>query len=409
MPPGQGYLARPLAGVIVPQLDVNWVLPDGRAGGRMPDGTVVRLDGDAVPGDTVVWEPSAQRGHTVDGVVQARLTDSADRIDPSCPWVEACGGCDLATLRADARRAALGRMVARAFRLDSPPEVVPSPRPTGHRARIKLAIEAGRIGYRARRSHALVEVDSCGVARPEIGTALSRVRAALAGDSRGLESVELRSDGTRVVQAFRSRGPVPRAVRETLASLGDVALDGKRVAGSPRLRLEVAGVCLEAGPLAFYQVNLEANQLLVQHVLEAMTGHERVLDLYSGIGNFTLPLAARGTPVVAVEAVGQAVSDLRRSAGDLPVTAITQRVERFDPSRVAFDGVILDPPRAGAKGVLKKLARNRPRTVVYISCHAPAAARDLKELPGYRLESVRCFDLFPDTHHVETVLVLKRA
>ena len=394
------------------QLDVTWVLPDGRAGGRLPDGTVIRLDGDAVPGDTVVWEAREQRGHTVDGVVTGRITASPDRIEPACPWVQQCGGCDLAALAADARRSALARMVGRAFRLDTPPEVVPSPRATGHRARIKLALQDGLVGYRARRSHELVAIERCGVARDEINEALGALRALLAGEpahTRGLANVELRSDGARVVFAFTSAGPVPRPVRERLATLGDVALDGRRLAGQPRLELEVAGVRLSAGPKAFYQVNLEANALLVAHVLEAIGGSERVLDLYSGIGNFAVPVAARGAPVLAVEAVGQAVEDLRQAAEGLPVTAITQRVERFDPARHAFDAVILDPPRAGARGVLRKLVRNRPKRIVYVSCHVPAAARDLREAKGYRVRSVRCFDLFPDTHHVESVVVLERA
>jgi 23S rRNA (uracil1939-C5)-methyltransferase len=395
----------------VPQLDVTWVLPDGRAGGRLPGGTIVRVEGDAVPGDTVMWESTSQRGHTVDGVVHARISDSPDRITPECPWITRCGGCDLATLSQDARHRALAQMVARAFRQETPPEVVPSPRPFGHRARIKLGIRDGQVGYRARRSHDLVDVDTCRIARPEVQAALGELRATLAGSpelTRGLHEVELRSDGTRVVFAFQSQGSVPRAVRERIATLGDVALDGRKLAGNSRLVLEVAGVRLQAGPKAFYQVNLEANALLVEHVLAQLEGCERALDLYSGIGNFAVPLAARGMPVLAVESVGQAVGDLARAAEGLPVTAITQRVERFDPARHAFDAVILDPPRAGARGVLKRLVRNRPKVIVYVACHAPAAARDLKEAPGYTIRSVRCFDLFPDTHHIESVVTLVR-
>jgi 23S rRNA (uracil1939-C5)-methyltransferase len=185
------------------------------------------------------------------------------------------------------------------------------------------------------------------------------------------------------------------------------------VAGVPTLTLEVDGVQLRASPRAFYQVNLEANGLLVAWVREQVLQRrpERVLDLYAGIGNLSLPLAARGVPVAAVESEGQAVADLRHTAQRWShVSAIVQRVERFDPSREAFDVVLLDPPRAGAPGILPRVVRNRPRAIVYVSCHAPSAARDLRKIRGrgYELVATRCFDLFPDTHHLETVLVLER-
>ncbi|MCA9495269.1 MAG: class I SAM-dependent RNA methyltransferase, partial [Myxococcales bacterium] len=135
----------------------------------------------------------------------------------------------------------------------------------------------------------------------------------------------------------------------------------------------------------------------------------RVLDLYAGIGNLSLPLAARGLPVIAVEAPGPGSEDLRRNAAGLPAEVHARPVERFDASRSPFDALVLDPPRAGAPGVLPKVTLLRPRVIVLVSCFAASAARDLAELKGYRAVSVRCFDLFPDTHHVETVVVLERA
>ena len=395
------------------EVELRWLLPDGRVGGALPDGTVVRADR-GLPGDRVRFEVHGHQGRTLDARVTERLVSSPDRRPAPCPWDAACGGCDLAELTPSARPGVLARMVARAFRTDLLPEVVSSPRGTAHRARIKLAIEGSRLGYRAARSHELVEIGRCGVAREEVQLAMSRVRDHLAAlpPEHGLAAVELRSDGARVVFALRSAtGEVPRSVRDGLATLGDVALDGRRLHGDPNLTLAVDGVALRASPNSFYQVNLEGNALLVEHVrtLATRVRAERAVDLYAGIGNLSLPLAAAGIPVVAVESEGQAVEDLRSATGALPVQVLRTRVERFDPSRTAFDLAVLDPPRAGAPGVLARLALNRPRAVVYVSCHAVSAARDLAELRGYRLTDLRCFDLFPDTRHVETVLMLERA
>lgn len=377
---------------------LTWLLPDGRAAGRAPDGRVVRV-ADAVPGDVV----RAEGEHFV--VDQPAHTRRA----PPCPYSAACGGCDLDQLQPDARRAALAHMVGHAFGTGAPP-VVPSPRQDGYRARIKLALRGSEAGYRRARSHDLVPVERCRIARPEVQAAHDRLRAWLEeGSAEGLEAVELRSDGSRVVFAFTSHGSVPRAVREALPTLGDVALDGRRVAGDPVLTLTVAGQALRARPGSFYQVNLEVNERLVAHVQSVLAAHgvERVLDLYAGIGNFSVPIAAAGVPVVAVEAPGAAVDDLRDNAVD-GVEVHARRVERFDVSRVAYDGAVVDPPRAGTRGALGAVVRNRPRVVVYVSCHPTGAAKEIRALSGYALADLTCFELFVDTRHIEAVAVLVR-
>ncbi len=398
------------------ELTVEWLLPDGRGAGRDEDGRVVRVRG-ALPGDRVRWAPADEPGGQP-SLVEV-CTPSAHRRASPCPWSDRCGGCDLDALQPSARCTALAATVAHALGLPEPPEVVPSPRAVGHRARIKLAIDNGKVGYRAHRSHDLVPVQTCRVARPEVQEGLQRLRTwmlEVPDGAVGLRDVELRSDGSRCVFSWtsdRKRPPAP--VRAALADLGDVALDGKRVAGDPVLTLEVDEVPLRAGPRAFYQVNLEGNAALVEWVRDRAleVQPERVLDLYAGIGNLSLPLARRGIPVLAVESEGQAIEGLKSTAKRrrwCHVQAHVARVERFDTSAHAYDVVLLDPPRAGAPGVLSKVLRNRPRRVIYVSCHAPAAARDLRQVTqsGYVLRDVLCFDLFPDTHHIETVMVLDR-
>jgi 23S rRNA (uracil1939-C5)-methyltransferase len=308
-------------------------------------------------------------------------------------------------------------MVQRALHLDGPPAVVPSPRPTGHRARVKLALQGGQLGYRGARSHALVQVDTCSVARPEVAAAIAPLRDLLR-DHPALPAadVELRSDGARVVYAFHGAGSRPSAAeREALASLGDVAWDGRAMHGDPVLRLSVAGLTLRASPDAFYQVNLEGNALLVEHVRRAIADArpERLLDLYAGIGNLGLPLAASGVPLLAVEHAGASLHDLSTTAAELGlahVRALPLDAARFDPSREPFDAVILDPPRAGAGEVLPRVLRNRPRRAVLVSCDVLAASRDHRAArdAGYTLQDVTLFDLFPDTHHVEVVSVWDR-
>lgn len=386
----------------------EWLLPDGRAGATLPDGRTVRLAG-ALPGDEVDAVVTGVRGRAVDADVVAIRVPSPDRRPPPCPHSARCGGCDLDQADPAARRRWLGAMLAHVYGRPGPVEVVASPRAEGHRARIGLHLEAGRVGYRAPRSHTLVPIERCRVARPEVQAAFERLHARLAEEPQafeGLTDVEIRTDGAATAFVFAGRAHRP----EALAPLGTVVVDGRTVHGDPLLSVDGGGGPLRVGPRAFYQVNLEANVLLGGFVREAVAAAapERVLDLYAGVGNLSLPLARAGTPVVAVESPGPGAEDLRRNARGLPVEVVALPVERFDPSRTPFDAVVLDPPRAGAPGVLPKVLRNRPKVVVYVSCFAPSAARDLAAIRGYEVAEVRGFDLFPDTHHVESVVVLRR-
>ena len=127
------------------------------------------------------------------------------------------------------------------------------------------------------------------------------------------------------------------------------------------------------------------------------------------MGNLTVPLAhAVGVPVVGVEMAGSSTADLRHNAAALPVTVVESRVERADLTRIPFDLAVLDPPRAGAAGILRRIARQRPRRIIVVSCNPVSAARDLRELSGYALTEVVCVDLFPQTHHIETLICLDR-
>jgi 23S rRNA (uracil1939-C5)-methyltransferase len=380
---------------VLPNTPVTFLWPDG-AGGAVHDGLVV-LPG-AVPGDVVSWAETGRRGKVRQGEVQEVVTPSEHRADPPCPHHKECGGCDLAHVDAQARRGFLGEAVSR--RLNQEVTVVPSPRQTAHRARIDLNIDGGRFGYRRAGSQELLEIETCHVARPEVQAAMEVLREA---DLSRVDRVEIRSDGERAVYAFQGkRAP----------DLGDVACNGRRVYGDPNLILNVAGLPLRASPNSFYQVNIEVNELLVDHVVTQVTAAAptRVLDMFCGIGNLSLPMA-RKTQVVGVDSDGQATSDLRFNAetSGLDVKVVSMKAERFDPSREFFDVVVLDPPRIGTRGLLKRICVNRPTTIIYVSCNLQSALRDLRDLPkDYKLAHAQCFEMFPDTHHLETVLVYRR-
>jgi 23S rRNA (uracil1939-C5)-methyltransferase len=203
-----------------------------------------------------------------------------------------------------------------------------------------------------------------------------------------------------------------------------MAKKGSRHWGNPSLTYTVSFqkegktgyVRLQASPESFFQVNLEQNRALVQTVLDFadLTGSERVLDLYAGIGNFTLPLAMEAHEVLGVEENGKAVEDGRLNVLENRIDRcrficgkVEDVIRKIEDRR--WDVVVLDPPRGGCKPIASLMAEWKPQRIVYVSCDPATLARDLPLLleKGYVFEDLRLIDLFPQTYHMEVVGLLR--
>lgn len=393
------------------QIEIERLLLNG-AGEAQHDGLIVQVKG-AIPGDIVKVTAISTKKRRVRASLDKIIRPSSDRVTPTCPFHETCGGCDLAHMNDSARRAAIATAVGRGIRYTDKVEVTPSPSQTGHRARIKMTVKRGVVGYLSSGTNDLVEIPHCQIARPEVNEVLAELRLALAG-SDCISSVEIRSNGSEVhVNATAIEQQHAQAASQ-LSALKNVAINGRHAHGNTRFCIDIEGQTLQIGPRSFYQVNLEVNKLLIQHILRvtARLKPGRLLDLYAGIGNIGLPIAAQGVPVVAVERDKEAIRNSVATANEAgySFTGICKSVERFDTTTEPFDVVILDPPRSGAPGVLNRIMLTRPRAIIYVSCDLFTAARDINCVlaAGYSITSVDCFEMFPQTHHIETVLVIER-
>lgn len=429
----------------VVELDVGAVAHGGHCVARL-DGRVVFVR-HALPGERVrarLTEAGAgDRFWRADAVEV--LVASPDRVPVRCavagPVVEhdgrpvaGCGGCDWQHVSTAAQRGLLADVVreqlARLARVEVP-DLVVEPVPgdddgLGWRTRVRFTVDdAGRAGLRAHRSHAVVPVEHCPIAHPEVD-------AVGAGTRRwpGTASVEVVAtpDAERlvVVEPRDAAGPgrPPRADVPPLAAPASVARRGpdgvQRVRGRTWVaeRVLVGGVRRDfrVSGAGFWQVHPGAAQTLLDAVLEAAAPApgERAADLYCGAGLFTAGLALAVGPtgaVVGVESDPRGVRDARRSLHDLPnVRLVEGRVEQVLRGRPeVLEGVgvvVLDPPRTGAgRAVVTAVLAARPRVVVYVACDPAALARDVATAAalGYRLGGLRAFQLFPMTHHVECV------
>jgi 23S rRNA (uracil1939-C5)-methyltransferase len=354
----------------------------------------------------------------------ARLVEpSPDRVVPRCAHYEGdeCGGCQLQHLSGEAqrtvRRKLVGDALTRIGRLELPdPEITPSPREWSYRTKISLAARGRRIGYhRVGAPDQVFDLARCEIARPELQAlwqAIGPRRVLLPGNLRVLV-LRLGRDGSRHVIARVTGASVwtrARELGEALAAAGTpVVLWWEPEGGAPRA---VFGAREAYPATVFEQVYPEMGDRVRRHALDGL-GEVRgthVWDLYAGIGETTRALAARGATVDSVEVDRRAVAVADARGPAAGVTRHAGRVEELLDRLRPPDGIIVNPPRAGlGEQVTDRLSARPIARVVYISCDPATLARDLARLrAAYRVTAVDAFDLFPQTAHVETVVVAER-
>ncbi|MGI8691905.1 MAG: class I SAM-dependent RNA methyltransferase [Geodermatophilaceae bacterium] len=367
------------------------------------DGRVVFVR-HALPGELVrvrITEDSG--GSYCRGDAVEILRAAPDRVAPPCPWSGPgrCGGCDFQHVSADAQRLLKAFVVREQLaRLGGLPDVqvvveeLPGG-PLGWRTRMQFAVDRrGRAGLRRHRSHSVVPVRDCPIAHPalDVPSVLGR-----------------RWPGARNVEVIGS-ADVPRAVRRH-GQWGSSLVEGPVVG-----RERAAGRDWQVGHDAFWQVHPAAASVLSACVLDLLAPRpgERCLDLYGGVGLYAAVLAEVVGPdgsVLCVEGDAVAAADATVNLAGTPWASV--REAAVDGALVsgllAYDLVVLDPPRSGAgRDVCQALAAGPARVIAYVACDPAALARDVRIFgdAGWRLAGLRAFDLFPMTHHVECVALL---
>jgi 23S rRNA (uracil1939-C5)-methyltransferase len=413
------------------ELEIGELGPGGVGVARAADGRVVLVSG-ALAGERVRARVDKALTRRLEATAVAVLEASPQRVEPACGLYGRCGGCDLMHLDHPGQVEAKAAWLANALRgLGAPaPRVHPSPEPWAWRHRVRLQVGEAGVGFFGRASRQVVPVGRCAIAAPEINQLLPRLnRAGLFAWP--LAWLELLGGGGRALACAGLAAPPGREAEAALGqALAEAGAQGVRFALRGRLGpwpageglecLRLAGVSLEAQPGLFCQANWRANRALVREVLAmaGAAGPQPVLDLFAGSGNFALPLAAAGHRTTAVEGLAPAVqagqAQARRAglAGGLEWVRrpVAQALAGLAAEGRRFAVVVLDPPRAGAKGLMPAVAALAPRRVVYVSCHAAALGRDARALveEGYEPVDLALVDMFPQTTHLEAVLALER-
>lgn len=379
------------------EVDVQRIVPGGmglaHAGGKT---VFVSL---AAPGDRVRVKVEREQGNVRFASIEEIVTPSPVRIEPPCPYFGRCGGCDFQQLTYEAQLAAKSEMIRdclyRIARLENVPKIVVTPSPDAWRYRMRAMWQIDQderaIGYYERGSRRVCDVVDCAVLRPELQARLEAVR--------GTDWTQFPSDLKHLDVVAGENG----------VSFSPAFADFE----TDELRLTVRGEVYSYNANSFFQINPSLLGPLIDFALGDASG-ATAIDLYSGVGLFTLPLSRHFKNLVAVESNPTAARFARRNLQDAGLTnarVISAGVAdwfRSLPGR-AVDFILLDPPRDGAESaVIKGILDLHPPQISYVSCDPATLARDLRKLlaGGYTIRSIRGFDLFPQTHHVETVVRL---
>lgn len=412
---------------------ITRLVPGGDGFARLDDGRVGFATG-ALPGDRIRPRAVVEHRSYVRATDWELVRASPRRVEPACPVADACGGCDWMRLERSAQLAAKAAIAREALARtggfhDLPDElpIVSAGPDLGYRSRLRLHVADDRVGLYARGSHELVEVPGCPVSSPAVERALAELRAAVSrhpGALSAFSEVQIRAapDAPASLCFFPRRGartdaPDVAAFVAELEPLFWVWMAGRRGKGAPLEKWpSLDGVTLLVPPESFTQVDWAVNLELVRRVVDGARarGAERFCDLYSGAGNFSLPLLAAGLTGKSIERDARAVDAARRAARDAGLS--DSGFVAGDASELArlaagerFDLCLVDPPRRGARDVLPLLSALRAPSIAICSCDPVTLARDLRALAreGYALEEVTVFDMFPQTHHAEVLVWLR--
>jgi 23S rRNA (uracil1939-C5)-methyltransferase len=395
-----------------------------------------------LPGEAVEFEPIERKKKFLRGRARRVVTPAPERLAPACRHFTDCGGCHYQHIpyevqlrfKTEILRETLRRVGRIAW--DGPITVHPSP-PWGYRNRAQWKVRpaasgnsALAIGYFRASSNAICAVEECPIISPRLAETLTALREALAkgqfpASLREIEAFVDASDSKLLLNAsFANFSASPSSLAEIFRRivpclesllLIDTSRDRMELDGPGFLRYEAAGTSYRVGHMSFFQVNRFLVEEMAQAVARAAQGGGKLaLDLYAGVGLFTLPLARQFARVVAVEANPASVRDLMDNIASARgvVEACESDVEPLLRGwKDTPDFVVLDPPRPGAAPTaLASLTKLAPPRIAYVSCDPSTLARDLAMLiaSGYSLEEMNLFDLFPETFHIESFALLSR-
>ena len=433
------------------RVNITSVINGGFGLGKLSDGRKVMVR-HVLAGEEIDVSVSREKKSYLIGETENIITASPHRVSAPCEYYPTCGGCDLQHASYEHQLAIKQHIIvdllARNPHLPPIPrsqvkECLPSPDEFNYRQRIRLHIHSGKIGFHKYRSSDVIQISHCPLAHRQINLALSELleHKDFKDISSNADSLELLWNpvSNRVTLLFfLQRKPRPNdlnaAVRLEKSSelIERIFYKGDTFQLTPAAPADcdgLLGVSYNAPAIspglfnwevgAFCQVNLEQNTNLIKLVrsLANPSSEDEILDLFCGMGNFSIPLGLISRSVYGMEGQGAAIRCARLNSLHAGLENTTFKkipihlgcIELLNSMNV-FDTIIVDPPRQGIPGLAESLGQLCKRKLIYISCDPATLVRDLGELcrENFSIRSIQPVDMFPQTHHIETVVLLEK-
>lgn len=418
------------------------------------DGKATFISG-ALPGEEVTFIYTAKSRNHDEGKIHSVISASPDRVEPKCEHYAVCGGCSLQHLSSQAQISYKQQAMLEGLKYIGKvePQEVFEPLTGdvwGYRRKARLGAkfvfkkDKVLVGFRERHASFLADIDSCEVLHPSVGKQLKAIQTLMydmaSRDTTPQIEVAVGDESTAlIIRHLKPLSAEDQSAWVSFAQTHDYQLYLQPKGPDTVHRIWPSADDADAtslfyqhptfdttvafGPQDFFQVNSSINRQMVPRAVELLqlTGKERVLDLFCGLGNFTLPIARHAAHVTGVEgdltmvkrarqtAIANGIENTDYYASNLMGTA--QELKREPWLKNHYDCILLDPPRSGAKEIIEHFGKLKAKRIVYVSCHPATLARDVGELVhthGYTLCGAGVMDMFPQTAHVESIAVFEK-
>ncbi len=428
------------------EVSIHGLAHDGRGVGKLAAGKTVFVDM-ALPGETVTMQYTNSRSQFDEGRTISVSQPAPERVEPHCAHFGICGGCSMQHMSHDSqieyKQATLLELLSHETNGAEFDVLEPLQAEQWHyRRKARLGVkyvhkkQTVLVGFREKRSSFITEISDCPILDPRVAKLIIPLKSFLTElEARNtIPQIEVACGDDEVALVFRHLEPLSSS---DLSALSEFARTHEfhlyLQSGGPKTvvkvvpeddllrcqyRLPEFDLAMRFHPMDFTQVNAQLNRVMIERAMTLLDPQpqETILDLFCGLGNFSLPIARSGARVVAVEGDSEMVDRGYENAQLNGVTNVeffaadlTQEFAGMPWARETFDKILIDPPRSGALEIVSKITRFAARRIVYVSCNPITLARDSKVLVenGYKLVSAGIMDMFPHTAHVESIALFE--
>ena len=349
------------------------------------------------------------------------LIPSEERREPICPYYTKCGGCDIMhmseKLQLEFKKKKIEDVFKKVCKLDIKVKDICAYNNLNYRNKVTLRVEKDKIGYYKSKSNELVDIEECKICNEGINDVIKVLREYISHyKTHKITEVVIRNARDEIMIYFKTLNPTWQdKFIERVKNVTSIYVKDKLIYGIDSINQKVNDLVFDISPKSFFQINIETASNLYRYALKRVENQNITVDLYSGTGTIAMELAKKSRRVIAIESNKSAVANAKNNMGLNDIDNVEFKLGRVEDlieelKDLNIDTLVLDPPRTGSdKKSLRALLKIKPKNIVYISCNPVTLARDYNVIRNlYNIVEIKAFDMFPNTHHIESLLVLEK-